>query len=314
MRRPGCAPSICGYCWRCGAGPRRGPACAADRPGSAVASSESGQPFIAFQAEAHYYAGPMSLLFALSMAASAQPMMAPAPPFAWQPTAAYVTAGQDEPGYRAWYMASPRHAYAVASFNHYLTTYGVGGIVPTWQLLRTATSWQRCGAQPYEVPPTSEWPNVVQTLRYVRDYVIAAVGPVEPVSAYRNPVLNACAGGAPESAHKHYSAIDLVPLRPTTRERLMRKLCSMHPRRGPDYGVGLGFYAFLRFHVDTTKYRRWNMDPAVANQCPPIVRPVDIATVAQPAPESAAGSGEAPAATAPVAASPAPERGQPQQR
>ena len=58
-------------------------------------------------------------------------------------------------------------------------------------------------------------------------------------------------------------------------------------RRGPDYGVGLGFYAFLRFHVDTTKFRRWNMDPAVANQCPPIVRPVDIATVAQPAPQPA---------------------------
>ncbi len=224
----------------------------------------------------------MSSLFALSMAASAQPAFVYPPPNAWQPTAAYVTAGQDEPGYRNWYMASPRHSSAVTHFNHYLTTYGVGGIVPTWQLLRTASSWQRCGAQPFEVPPTSEWPNVVQTLRYVRNFVIPAVGPVEPVSAYRNPVLNACAGGAPESAHKHYSAIDLVPLRPTTRERLMRTLCSMHPRRGPDYGVGLGFYAFLRFHVDTTKYRRWNMDPAVASHCPPLVRPADVASVAQP--------------------------------
>jgi hypothetical protein len=178
-------------------------------------------------------------------------------------------------------MASPRHAYAVASFNNYLTTYGVGGIVPTWQLLRTATSWQRCGAQPYEVPPTSEWPNVVQTLRYVRDYVIPAVGPVEPVSAYRNPLHNICAGGAAESAHKHYSAIDLVPLRPTTREALMRTLCAVHARRGLPYGVGLGFYAFLRFHVDTTKYRRWGAD-AGSTTCPPIIRPADIASVYQP--------------------------------
>jgi len=61
-------------------------------------------------------------------------------------------------------------------------------------------------------------------------------------------------------------------------------LCSAHARRGPDYGVGLGFYAFLRFHVDTTKYRRWNMDPAVASLCPPIVRPPVIAAVAQSAP------------------------------
>ena len=201
----------------------------------------------------------------------------------WNPAADYITAGQDEPGYRSWYLALPARAMQVKAFNDYLATYEVSGIVPTWQLFRTATSWQRCGAQPFEIPPTSEWPHIVQTLRYVRDYVIPAVGPVEPVSAYRNPYLNVCAGGAPESAHKHYSAIDLVPLRPTTREGLMRTLCSAHAYRGPDYGVGLGFYAFLRFHVDTTKYRRWNMDPAVASLCPPIVRPPVIAQAVPPA-------------------------------
>ena len=121
----------------------------------------------------------------------------------------------------------------------------------------------------------------MQTLRYINDYVIPTVGPVEAVSAYRNPSLNVCAGGAPESAHKHYSAVDLVPLRQTTREDLMRKLCAVHARRGTDYQVGLGFYAFLRFHVDTTKYRRWGADPNVAS-CPPIIRPMDVATVAPP--------------------------------
>ena len=200
----------------------------------------------------------------------------------FNPAADYISIGQDELGYRSWYGASLRHSAQVKAFNDYLSQWGVSGIVPTWQLLRTATSWQRCGGSPFEVPPTSEWPHIVQTLRYVRDYVIPAVGPVEPVSAYRNPLLNACAGGAPESAHKHYSAIDMVPLRPTTREQLMRKLCAVQARRGPDYQVGLGFYAFLRFHVDTTKYRRWNMDPAVASLCPPIVKPGDLATVGQP--------------------------------
>ena len=213
-------------------------------------------------------------------------LLAPPPSLAqlpqWNPAAGYITAGQDEPGYRSWYMAHPARVMQIKAFNDYLATYEVAGIVPTWQLLRTATSWQRCGAQPFELPPTSEWPHIVQTLRYVRDYVVPAVGPVEPVSAYRNPNLNICAGGAPESAHKHYSAIDLVPLRPVTREGLMRTLCSAHARRGPDYGVGLGFYAFLRFHVDTTKYRRWNMDPAVASLCPPIVRPPVIAKVVPP--------------------------------
>ena len=124
----------------------------------------------------------------------------------------------------------------------------------------------------------------------------------------------------------HYSAIDLVPLKPITREQLMRDLCGGHARRGPDYGVGLGFYAFLRFHVDTTKFRRWNMDPAVANECPPIVRPTDIATVGQPitpptstpvasdsgaAPPSSATPAQAVPATSPAATPKTPERGYP---
>ena len=247
------------------------------------------------------------LLAALPAVAPAQ-VAPPAPP-AWNPVAPYITVGQDEPGYRSWYLSLRSRALQVKAFNDYLATYQVSGIVPTWQLLRTATSWHKCGAQPFEVPPTSEWPHIVQTLRYVRDYVVPAVGPVEPVSAYRNPALNICAGGAPESSHKHYSAVDLVPLRPTTREALMRTMCAVHGRRGLDYEVGLGFYAFIRFHVDTTKYRRWNMDPAVASQCPPIVRPAVVATVGQPAPQV-----ETEPAAAPVQAPPpgSPERGKPQ--
>src|SRR4051794_33187428 len=160
---------------------------------------------------------------AMPVWAAKAPPLQPAPT-PWNPAADYITAGQDEPGYRSWYLALPSRAGQVKAFNDYLATYQVAGIVPTWQLLRTATAWEKCGAQPFEIAPTSEWPNIVQTLRYVRDYVVPAVGPVEPVSAYRNPVLNQCAGGAPESAHKHFSAVDLVPLRQVTREDLMRTM------------------------------------------------------------------------------------------
>jgi hypothetical protein len=62
----------------------------------------------------------------------------------------------------------------------------------------------------------------------------------------------------------------------------MRRMCAVHARRGTAYDVGLGFYAFIRFHVDTTKYRRWGADPNVAS-CPAIIRPTDVATVALPA-------------------------------
>jgi len=224
----------------------------------------------------------------------------------WNPAAPYITAGQDEPGYRSWYMSAPWRAAQVKSFNDYLASSQVAGILPTWQLLRTATSWQECGGQPFEVPPPEEWPHMVQTLRYVHDYVIPAIGPVEAVSVYRNPALNKCAGGAPESAHKLDSAIDMVPLRPIDRLTLMRTLCAGHNQHGEAYGAGLGFYAYLRFHVDSTKYRRWNMDPAVAAECPPIIHPEDIASVGQPVPS--------PQPTAPavaVAPNPAPQPDQP---
>jgi hypothetical protein len=211
-----------------------------------------------------------------------QPAAVPAAP--WDPVGPYISAGQDEPGYRSWYLAASWRAAQVKAFNDYLLGAQVGGIVPTWQLLRTATAWKDCGGQPFEVPPTEEWPHMVQTLRYVRDYVIPAVGPVEPVSVYRNPSLNVCAGGAPESAHMLDSAIDLVPLKPIDRITLMRTLCTTHTQHGAPYSAGLGFYAYLRFHIDSTKYRRWNMDPAVATECPPIVHPEDVASIGQPLP------------------------------
>jgi len=224
-------------------------------------------------------------LASLAGQALAQPLPPTQPQAAvWNPAAPYISAGQDEPGYRSWYLAAPWRSAQVKAFNDYLAGAGVAGVVPTWQLLRTATSWAECGGQPFEIAPTGEWPHMVQTLRYIRDYVVPVIGPVEAVSVYRNPQLNQCAGGAPQSAHKLDSAIDMVPLRPTDRVALMRSLCADHSRHGAAYGAGLGFYAYLRFHVDSIKFRRWNMDPAVAAECPPIIHPGDDTSVGQPLP------------------------------
>ncbi len=242
------------------------------------------------------------LVVLLASNASAQPMPQPIAPM-WNPAAAYVTAGQDEPGYRYWYVAAPARHNQVTAFNNYLMTWGVGGVVPTWQLLRTASSWQRCGSQPFEVPPTSEWPRIVQTLRYIRDFVIPTVGPVEPVSVYRNLHLNSCAGGAVDSAHRHFQAVDLVPLRPINRDTMMRDLCAVHARRGSGYDVGLGFYAYMRFHIDSMKFRKWGVNgtpeaspclaplpapaaPVIATPVPQTIGPTPI-QVTQPQPQPA---------------------------
>ena len=194
------------------------------------------------------------------------------PPFSvsppvWNPTGDYVIAGQEEAGYRRWLAQQAWRPGLVSSFHRYLMDAQVAFVVPTWQLLRTASDWSVCGADPFEVPPATEWPNVVQTLRYVRDYVVPAVGPVEPVSVYRNPILNQCAGGAKESVHQHMSAVDLVPLRPTDRTALIARLCAAHALSGPNYNVGLGFYTKLRFHVDSWRYRTWGRNDGGALAC-----------------------------------------------
>ena len=200
----------------------------------------------------------MRALLAPLMLFITAPAIAQAPAF--NPAADYITAGQDEPGFRAWQAANPYRPLYVKAFDTYLTTYGAGGVVPTWQLLRTATDWSKCGAQPFEVPPTQAWPNIVAALRYVRGYVIPKLGPVEAVSVYRNPALNACAGGAPESTHKMMGAVDMVPLNPITREALMTRLCGIHEESGERFLIGLGLYKGLRFHIDAKKFREWGME------------------------------------------------------
>ncbi|MDQ3143833.1 MAG: hypothetical protein M3Q57_03005 [Pseudomonadota bacterium] len=180
----------------------------------------------------------------------------------YNPAAEYVTVGQDEPGYRRWVAAASWRPMYVSAFHNYLVTHGVAGVAPTWQLLRTATDWRKCGADPYEIPPTSEWPNIVATLRYVGAYIVPVMGPVEPVSVYRNPRLNICAGGAATSTHREMGAIDMVPLRPISREALMRGLCAIHSASPVTSNAGLGFYKGVRFHIDSRKYREWGTQGA----------------------------------------------------
>jgi hypothetical protein len=195
---------------------------------------------------------------------------------AWNPTADYVEPGQDEPGYRAWIAAGPWRIGAVTQFHRYLEASGVAFVAPTWQLLRTASDWRRCGADPFEIPPADEWPNIVNTLRYVRDHVVPRVGAVEPVSVFRNAQLNRCAGGAPESVHRSMSAIDFVPLAQLDRNTLIRRLCAEHQVEGPRYNAGLGFYTKMRFHVDSWKYRTWGRDDHGHTACPKVQVPPPV--------------------------------------
>nr|WP_254447826.1 D-Ala-D-Ala carboxypeptidase family metallohydrolase [Sphingomonas sp. ID1715] len=145
----------------------------------------------------------------------------------------------------------------VRAFEAFLRRFGVAGVLPTQQILRTASAWRTCGT-PFEVPPPGTWGRIVPSLRFIRDQVRPRVGPVEAVSGYRNPRLNHCAAGAPQSAHLGFWGVDLVPTTRITRRQLFSRLCALHASAtGRSAGFGLGFYTGTRFHVDTKSWRLW---------------------------------------------------------
>lgn len=193
----------------------------------------------------------LALVSLFASPSAAQPYVSPA--------AAYVAPGQDLAGYRAWVAADPKHSIALAAYSDYLIRAGVGDVVPIWQLIRTASDWHKCGQPAFEVPPPELWGNIVNSLRFVRDHVKPAVGAVEALSAYRNPVLNLCAKGAPGSSHQLNYGVDLVPRYPFDRRALMARLCTVHARAGASSNAGLGFYVGIRFHIDVWKYRVWGI-------------------------------------------------------
>ena len=169
--------------------------------------------------------------------------------------------GQGRADYYAWLARDPRHQAEVQAFRDHLAAEGLEDVVPVWQLIRTSSSWRACNADRFEVAPRDKWEHISTTLRFVRDEVEPALGPVEAVSGYRNEQLNRCSAGAPQSAHRQFFAIDLAPVNPSvTRAQMIRQICAAHARDGRAYRTGLGFYTGMRFHVDSNGFRRWGAD------------------------------------------------------
>ena len=174
--------------------------------------------------------------------------------------AAELPDGQSQADYHAWLARDPGARAQVLGFKQFLDMEQVGGVVPVWQLVRTASMWRECSGPRFEVAPIAEWNHIASTLHFVKSHVAPVIGDVEAVSGYRNEGLNQCSGGARQSAHRHFFALDLVPVKAVARETMIQSLCSVHSHSGADYHTGLGFYTGLRFHVDSKGFRRWGSD------------------------------------------------------
>lgn len=146
-----------------------------------------------------------------------------------------------------------KHQADVAAFEEFLVREHVAQVVPTYQLLRSASMWKECHADPFELPPGSEWPRAARLLQLLRTLRDDGVLPkFEVVSAYRDPRLNRCAGGAPGSAHQRF-AVDIAPLSPQEGTRL----CRFWREQGKSWDMGVSRYPTGRIHIDRDGYRTW---------------------------------------------------------
>src|SRR3546814_9386000 len=74
--------------------------------------------------------------------------------------------GQSRADYHAWLAREPAARAEVMSFKQFLDMDGVGGVIPTWQLVRTASMWRDCSGPRFEVAPVAEWGHIAQTLKF----------------------------------------------------------------------------------------------------------------------------------------------------
>src|SRR5690554_6811120 len=156
----------------------------------------------------------------------------------------------------------------VREYENFLAQQGVGNIIPSFELMRTARDWAKCGRSQYMIPSRELWSNQVPTLRVFK-YLVAAnvLTDFEVTSVYRDLPLNQCAGGANSSRHLFNSAIDfrIGPEYPQAQdyaaiENTKFKLCQFWLQHGQSMNMGLDLYASGQIHIDTQGYRTWGQD------------------------------------------------------
>lgn len=150
------------------------------------------------------------------------------------------------------------HREEVQRYAAFLQAEGVGDVVPAPGLLRTARRWRQCGRLEFAVPPEPLRPNMPPTLRLVARLRDAGIlDPSLARSVYRDPAMNACAGGSARSKHLENRAIDFdLPRRGDNVERL----CAFWREHGQALNMGLGFYTPTAIHIDSAGYRTWGGD------------------------------------------------------
>jgi len=155
------------------------------------------------------------------------------------------------------FINAGNHQGTLLKFERYLRLSSVTNVIPTEQLLRQGTDWRNNRLPQYAFPPEALWPRMIETLKFMRRFVIPSIGPVEVLSGFRTPVYNRTAGGAKRSQHLEFSALDVRPVSDLSRTDLHKRLQRIWRTHGRALNIGLGLYGGRRFHIDTGGYRQW---------------------------------------------------------
>lgn len=183
--------------------------------------------------------------------------------------------------YRQW-LKQGSHQQEVNEYYSYLQQHHANLSAPMFELLRSARDWERCGSQPYAIPPRELWDNLLPTLQVLENLRQKKIlDDIEVTSVYRDPTLNECANGSPGSKHVHNAALDFRIGNETPDigdlEKIATaksKLCHFWAERGSQYNMGLGVYASGQIHIDTQGYRTWGPDRTRYSSICPVSEPV----------------------------------------
>lgn len=153
----------------------------------------------------------------------------------------------------------------IKSYRAFLKQHHIRHIPPMYQLLTSARDWASCGREQYSIPPREQWDNLVPTLKVLdRLHKEGILSTLELTSVYRDPELNACAGGSLGSKHVLNAAVDIRLLgeqaSPMGRAETQAKLCRFWQENGESLNLGMGLYPTGQIHIDTQGYRTWGVD------------------------------------------------------
>ena len=166
--------------------------------------------------------------------------------------------------YQRWLDQSVYNRQTATDYEKFLVSQlGKENVPPMHELLTTARSWQKCGYDPYQVPPSDLWGQMLPTIRLYNTLKSQGVLPphTQIRSVYRSPELNRCAGGAAGSKHITNGAMDIwIPdykIGSWQMSSTQDKLCQFWIDNGKQHEFGLGIYATGAIHLDTQGYRKW---------------------------------------------------------